>query len=505
MILNFKRFTMKKVKIYSVITLLIIFSAGCKKDLLDVPNYNDPSFEQVFSSGTDLENAASGLYNLIFNGAHAASGVQPMLAVAADNVSCSWGNFGMRDMSYEPRREWNNAPSYSNASYSNYTWNKMYAAIGQASNVLKALGNGVEVGDNGSGNNRVKAMAKFAQGIAYGNLALVYDRAFLVDETKTVEEKFESAIDYDQIADAAVAYLDEAIAASSGFTIPASWLGTPADYSADDFKRLCNTMAARILSYTPRNKADNAAVDWARVKSYAQNGIQQDFEILQDSWVKWYFEAADYLTFNGWGITNMYTVHMMDPAVQPEHWDDTPTFPYPPESTNPVDKRLETDFQYVPSNWFQAARGYYHFSSYRFSKYDEIMVNADAPIADVMKVENDMLIAEAMVHLGTDLAGAAAVINSSTWKTRGQMPDVAANAQAILDAIHHERFIEMYTTGMGLQFFDMRKSDLLQKGTPLHLPMPAKSMEALNMSLPFYTFGGVDKADGKGTSNGGWR
>lgn len=494
---------MKRVKIYSMISLLIIM-AGCRKDLLEIPNYNDPSFEQVFASGSDVENAASGLYNLIFDGEHAASGVQPMLAVTADNVSCSWGNFGMRDMSYEPRREWNNAPSYSNASYSAYTWNKMYAAIGQASNVLKARGNGVEIGDNGSGNSRVDAFAKFAQGLAYGNLALVYDRAFLVDETKTVEESFESAIDYNQIAQAAVDYLDQAIALSSGFTVPASWLGTESDYSADDFKRLCNTMAARILSYVPRNKADNNAVNWARVKSYAENGIQKDFAILQDNYVKWYFEAADYLTFNGWGITDMYTVHLMDPA-QPQHWDDSPTFPYPPKSTNPPDKRLDLDFQYVPSNWFQVARGYYHFSSYRFSAYDDIMVQADGPIADVKKVENDMLIAEAMAHLGTDLAGAAAIINASTWKTRGQLPDVAPNAQAIFDAIHHERFVEMYVTGMGLQYFEMRKNDLLQKGTPLHLPMPATSLEALNMPLPFYTFGGVENADGKGTSNGGWR
>lgn len=494
---------MKRVKIYLIISLLIVM-AGCKKDLLEIPNYNDPSFEQVFASGSDVENAASGLYNLIFNGEHSASGVQPMLAVTSDNVSCSWGNFGMRDMSYEPRRQWNNAPSYSNASYSAYTWNKMYAAIGQASNVLKARGNGVEIGDNGSGNNRVDAFAKFAQGVAYGNLALVYDRAFLVDETKTVEESFESAIDYKQIAEAAVEYLDQAIALSTGFSVPASWLGTEADYSADDFKRLCNTMAARILAYTPRNKADNNAVDWARVKSYADNGIKKDFAILQDNYVKWYFEAADYLTFNGWGITDMYTVHLMDPA-QPQHWDDSPTFPYPPKSTNPPDKRLETDFQYVPSNWFQVARGYYHFSSYRFSAYDDIMVQADGPIADVKKVENDMLIAEAMAHLGTDLAGAATIINSSTRKTRGQLPDVASNVQQILDAVHHERFVEMYVTGMGLQFFEMRKNDLLQKGTPLHLPMPATSLEALNMPLPFYTFGGVENADGKGTSNGGWR
>lgn len=493
---------MKKVKIIVCTLLIAVIPFGCQKNLLEIPNYNDPSFEQVFSSGPDLENAAAGLYNLIFNGHHSFDGVQMMLAVTSDNVSCSWGNAAMRDMSYEPRQAWNNQPSYSNAGNTDYTWSKMYGAIGQANNILKALENGVEVGSGGSGNNRVEAMARFAQGVAYGTLGLIYDRAFWVDEKRTVDESFDAASEYAEVATAAVAYLDQAIALSSGFTIPASWLGTPADYSADDFKRLCNTMAARILAYTPRNKSQNNSVDWGRVKTYAENGIKKDFEIQQDNYVNWYFEAGDYLTFNGWGITDMYTVHMLDKNI-PDHYE-APPFVNPPKSTNPQDKRLLKDFEYVPSNWFDAARGYYHFSCYRFSAYDAAYVNADMPLADIKKAENDMLIAEAMMHLN-DLSGAAAIINNSTRKTRGEMPDVGEDAAEIAAAIHHERFVEMYVTGTGLQYFEMRKNDLLQKGTPLHLPMPAKSMEALNMPLPFYTYGGVDKADGINTSNGGWR
>lgn len=495
---------MKTIKISIAFMLVVLFTIGCGKELLDVPNANDPTFEQVFSSGEDLETSASGLYNIIFNGEHSFSGVQMMLAVASDNVTCSWGNAGMRDFSNEPRKAWDNNPSYSNKTFPAYTWDQMYMAIGQATNIIKALGNGVEVGPGGSGNKRVEAVARFAMGVAYGNLALVFDRAFWVDETRTIEDaSLEKASDYNEIAAAAIGYLDQAISLSSGFTIPAGWLGTEADYSADDFKKLCNTMAARILSYTPRNKTENAAVDWNKVKNYADNGITSDFAILQDSYVKWYFEAGDYLTFYGWGATDMYTVNLMDPT-QPQHWDDSPTFPYPPESVNPLDKRLETDFSYEPSIWFNPGRGYYHFTNYRFSKYDDIYVNADGPINDVAKAENDMLRAEARAYTG-DLGGAAGIINTGTRKTRGQMPDVAANLDDIVKAIHHERFVEMYVTGMGLQFFDMRKNDLLQKGTPLHLPMPSKILEALNMTPPFYTFGGVDKADGKNTSNAGWR
>ncbi|MCY1380460.1 hypothetical protein D9M69_682850 [compost metagenome] len=62
----------------------------------------------------------------------------------------------------------------------------------------------------------------------------------------------------------------------------------------------------------------------------------------------------------------------------------------------------------------------------------------------------------------------------------------------------------MYTTGMALQFYEMRKNDLLQKGTPLHLPIPAGILQTMGLT-DFYTFGTTAKADGINTSNGGWR
>lgn len=262
-------------------------------------------------------------------------------------------------------------------------------------------------------------------------------------------------------------------------------------------------MAARILSYMPRNKTELAAVNWAKVKTYADAGITKDFTIIQDGYVKWYDESSDYLLSDGWGITTMYVVNMMDPT-QPQHWDDNAAFPYPPPSTNPVDHRLVTDFVYVPSNWFQAARGYYHFSNYRNKRYDAMYVTAKGPKDEVMLSENDMLRAEARAYTA-DLQGAADIINAGTRKTRGQMTDVAPVLADIVKAMHHERHVEMYTVGMGLQFYEMRKLDLLQKGTPLHFPLPSGILETFGVQLPFYTFGYLANADGKGTSNGGWR
>jgi len=48
----------------------------------------------------------------------------------------------------------------------------------------------------------------------------------------------------------------------------------------------------------------------------------------------------------------------------------------------------------------------------------------------------------------------------------------------------------------------MRRRNMLQPGTLLHFPIPAK--ELMVMQLPLYTFGGVGNEDGINTSYGGW-
>lgn len=496
---------MKRInKYFTVIALSSVMLTGCDPDLLDVKNQNQPDFLKVYAKGEDVANVAGGLYNTVFKGLNYATSVKPMLAVAADNVTCSHGNFGMWHASSEPRDlAWDNSPSYSNESYTKATYDRMYSAIATANNVIKAINSGVDIGTNGVDNDKVMAFSRFVQGIAYSNLALIYDRAHVVDENSSVEGVLETAVPYNEVAAKALEFLDQAIALSNGnFTIPASWMGAPAEISSAEFKKIANTTAASLLSYLPRNKTELAAVDWGKVKAYADAGVTSDINVVMDGTTLWYEEAGDYLTYDGWGKTDMYVVHLMD-SKQPNHWGNTANPNYP-ASTTAEDQRLFSDFQFTPSNGFQAARGYFNFSNYRFKRYDDIYVSAIGPKPQIMKVENDMLRAEARVYQN-DLAGAAEIINASTRKTRGQMADVEVNREALIQAIHHERHVEMYTLRCGLQFFEMRKLDLLQKGTFLHFPLPAKILEVFGVTPPFYTFGTVAKADGKGTSNGGWR
>lgn len=489
-------------KLFSILFLTTAF-LSCEEGIMDVPNENSPNFKNVYSKGEDVEKVASGLFKTIFQGEHYASGVTPMLGVAADNATCSWGNFAMRDMSWEPRNfAWDNSPTYSNNTYTKYTFDKLYSSIVTAATVIKAINEGAEIGPNGVDNDRSKAFARFAMGLAYGDLALVYDRAFLVDENTTVEGTLDAAVSYKEIGVAAMGYLEEAMSlANSNFTIPSSWLGTTGDMSSAEFRQLISTTAARLLASLPRNKTELAQVDWNKVKQYADNGIISDFNVVQDD-VAWVYEGATYLTYTGWGRTDMYVVNMMDPT-QPQHWDDDPSFPHPPASTDPIDQRLFTDFEYLSFNDFQPARGYYHFTNYRWKRYDEELDQWLGPKPYYEKAENDMLRAEARAYLG-DLQGAADIINAGTRTTRGQMEPVDANLDNVLQAIHHERHVQLYVSSFGLQFFTMRKLDLLQKGTPLHLPLPAQTLQTMGLN-EFYTFGTEAKADGINTSNGGWR
>ena len=495
-----------KRKIYPILTLtlaLVMLATSCQE--LEVQNPNAPDRARVISNGDDVESLASALFNSWYEGTHSYNGPQMALATAADNVSCSWGNQAMRDMSWEPRDfAWINTPSYNYRIVTKAFFDRMYSVIGTASDIISYIEGGLDI-DGGDGNVRALAFAKFAQGISYANLALVFDKAHIVDQNITVDESVDAASPYQDVAAAAVAYLEDALAVAGqgSFTVPSGWLGTSSDVSSAEFQAIINTYIARTLSYVPRNSTELASVNWAKVKTHADAGITSDFSIVMDNYGNWYQEAGDYLTFSGWGVTDMYVVHMMDPG-QPQHWDDLPTFPHPAESTNPVDERMVTDFDYLPSNWFQAARGYYHYSNYRQSRYDDIYVNAIGPLPEIMAAENDMLRAEARVYTG-DLAGAAAIINAGTRNTRGNMPDVAAVEADLVNAIHHERHVEMYITGMGLQFFEMRKLDRLQRGTPLHLPLPAEILQLFSLPQPYYSFGTTSQADGINTSADGWR
>lgn len=509
--------TMKR----SIILVAIILMTGinaCQE--LDIDNPNNPNQEDVLSDANSLKNLAGSifqnwyLYNVGYDETPAF-----MLGTAADATTSSWGNFGMQDMSYEPRRAWNNRASYSLASKTETYFNNMYSLLSQSNDVLKTLQSDSAIrAELGRDLNMVKAVARLGQGVALGYIGLVFDQGYIVKEDDDITEDNIELENYEEVIDASIRSLNQAIelAQTNYFQIPDEWIN---GVSMDNVKffRLANFMAAKILLSEPRTENVNENIDrWRKIRDYSQYGLVEDYTITADNTVEsWASQYHFYGTYTGWARVDMRVVAMIDTCTLPPIWPEEYQGDYTQFPNNGIayspDNRLDTDFSYTPSQVFNADRGYYHFSTYRYSRFDYLRATGfpgQGPIPLYRKAENDYMLAEAYARTN-QVGEAISILNSPTNARimRGgadmAIDQATATKQDVLDAIMYERTIELFSNNMGIQYFDMRRTGMLQKGTPLHMPIPGAELETLE--IPNYTYGGVENAGTKNTADGGWK
>jgi hypothetical protein len=484
----------KTINLFSIIALLV-FTVSCDDFSTDlqVDNLENPNDFILTSDPVALSATADGLMRNLFLTSHSFTGPAAAFATMADISTCSWGNFGMRDTSSEPRVAFNNSPAYGNDVTNTY-FNAMYSILSDANTLALAVANGTEFENT----EEILTLAKLAQAQAIAQLAIVFDQVWLSDETGIIAGPgLEGASSYADAMTFALGKLDEAIAIATANGITFSTDIFPGGAGVDAVKYM-NSLGARYLVGNVRNSTQKAAIDWTRVLGYAQKGITQDFEIYMDD-VTWYdLIPKTYLVYPGWARVDMRVINMMDPAT-PDYWEDGVTFQA--ESTS-ADARLASDYGYLSSNNFRPERGQYHYSSYRYSRYDDYITIWTINVTEYSKSENDMYMAEAMAHLG-DVSGAAGVINAGTRVSRGNLAPVASVLQDVKDAIHYERMVEFAFTAPFIGFCEMRKENLLQPGTLLHFPVPGKALESI--PAEYYTLGGTDGVAGEDYSTGGWR
>jgi hypothetical protein len=478
---------------------------------LTVENLNNPDTERALSSVSDLTTLAEGLIKSWHNGIHSYSGMGMPTAVLADAASCSWGNVGMREMGTEPRPAFDNAPNYGYRYLTATPFSRMYSINSSATDVIKAIKDpNIDFGADAA---RVEAIARFAQGISMGYIALAFDRGYIIDENSEGEALTSpTLIPYSELMDHAIAKLVEAatIAGANSFTISESVINTPGGLDNAGFAALAHSFAARFLANEGRTEAERAATDWNAVITHVSNGITSDFNINNDQWETgfWYNEHYIYLVYPGWARVDMRVINMMDDSY-PSHNPDGLDFPAPDSArifdNADVDDRLWTDYTHLSSNNFRPERGLYFFSSFRYTRHNEYIGPWSAVMQEISMSEMHMYHAEALAQTG-NLAGAAAILNdpAGARKVRGGLPDVAADAAAIHAAIHHERMVESFLDGVGNEWFDMRGRDMLQKGSPLHWPIPAEILETLGVTIPFYTYGGASEPVGNGGEGTDW-
>jgi PKD repeat protein len=492
---------MKDIKYLLMLFFFSLSIVSCED--LEVENENDPDADSVLSNASDVEGVASGLFNTWYIATAEYDGPALAMWVMADAGTCSWGNAGMRDLSSEPREAFDNTSTYSNAVINNDFYVSMYSVLTSSNAVLnQTINNGLEIEiDSEDVTDRVSAVAYLVQGLSLGYLGLMYDQAYIVThETEDITAVELSS--YTDLLAVAISSLDNCIALceASSFTVDDDYIPLSVELDQDGLKALASSYAARILSMAPRNSTENAAVDWTAVYDYASDGISTDFEPIADD-VTWYNLYHTYANYSGWGRTDMRIVNMMDSSM-PDQWPDGGFDDLPDpvtEYTDGVDNRIVDNFEYLDYNSFYESRGTYHFSCYRFSGRDEYLSTWTEAMPEFLVAENDLLKAEAAMHLG-DYSEAAEIINAGTRVSNGGLDEISATESDVDDAIFHERMVELFCTSMGLEYFTMRKDDLHQEGTMLHFPIPGEQLDAND--IDYYTFGGTTGVAGEDYSDG---
>ncbi len=352
------------------------------------------------------------------------------------------------------------------------------------------------------------------RGLSYGYLSAVFDKAFLITEdTDISKHPFEvgktTIKDHKEILKQALSDLDKTISIASSNTFSCGNEYFTKEVSNLELSKIANSYAARLMIYGSRNKTEDNNLDWAKVLNYAKKGITSDFAIktkkASGNWT-----TNDYIntynTYAGyWAKVDMRLIHLMDPNM-PNTFPvsgKVDELPNKGKATS-SDKRLETDFEYDPNNNFKPERGYYHYGTYTSKKHNFMKyMTKDTESISMYKYENDLMIAEAEAHLG-NVAGAITILNSGNRKLKGGLETNSSETkERVLEIISYERQIDLFLSTFGLEFFEMRRHNLLQKGTFLHFPIPAEQLN--NVNMPMYTFGGTIGVAGKDYSDKGWK
>ncbi|WP_434479994.1 RagB/SusD family nutrient uptake outer membrane protein [Gemmatimonas sp.] len=482
--------------------------AACAE--LEVANPNNPDIARALASPGDVAKIGKSSVNSWFL---TSTHQEPymMLQVTADAGTANFGNFGMRFNNLEPRIAYNNNSAGGDANATVQPWDANYGALGAANDALKALAAGITI-PGADGNAKTQSAALFAQAGALTNLALLFDKAFVITE-RTNLTTAPALIPYTQVRDSALKSWDAVIALTAGrtWTWDADVLPLSVPQTAANINRIANTMAARTLMLSARTGAENTATNWQRVLSYADKGITGtgltdiDFNVINDGDNVWYSQIVNYGNLDSWTRVDQRLVNRMAPNV-PVKYNGTNVAPVSTDRrmgavTVPCTGAgqpaacltgITTDFVYLGTVIGDPARGIFMQSPYYHRRWRDVSfavagsTKAGKAMPYVIAAENDLMIAEALVRTNGDLNRAASLVNK-TRVTRGGLTPVGANAAELLDAISYERDVELLNTN-GLSLFDNRRLEQLQTGTFRQLPIPAKELETLR--LPIYTFGG---------------
>jgi hypothetical protein len=489
---------------------------------LDVTNPNEPDRERVLATPQDVQTLISTSYQAYFDNAQQTNPGLPTSAMA-DNTTGGFFDFGVFDVTMEPRTIFDASPLNTRGFVGRAPWSRLYPVLSNVNDGLYAIDRGLRIttGPGGADETaRAQAFGKFMQGITLGYLSLYYDKAVIITEDTDLETMDPKAFfPYAEVRDTALAKLDDAIsiASSNSFTIPPSseWING-LTITNTELVRIINSYAARLIAYSPRSWEERAAVDWNEVLRRIDAGITQDLapEGLLTVWES--------------NMRRLYSRVRTNPSdhVRPDYralgpadtaggyqvWANTPSANRVPFQIRTPDRRIHAPgtpavrglyFGYNTATIWALDRGTYRRSFYFYHRDgigDSWYVG---PQVTMSRTEMDLLKAEALIRLNR--AEEAVPLINKTRVANGQLPPVTVAGPpdngscvprkingacgSLWDALIHERQLENMGIEGTIMWWDFRGLGRLQEGTLVHFPVSGIEME--NLGLPVYTFGGV--------------
>jgi hypothetical protein len=497
-----------------------ILLGGCVD--LDTTNPNEPDRARVLTSPTDVQSLISTSYRAYFDHAQQTNPGLPTAAMA-DNLTGGFFDFGVHDVTTEPRSLFDASPLNTRGFVGRAPWSRLYPVISNVNDGLQAIDEGlvIQLQDDGPDfTARARAFGKFVQGISHGYLALYYDQALIVTEDTDLELLDPTDFrPYPEVQQAALGMLDEAIAIAqaTSFTTPASsdWING-VSLSSADFIRVVNSYYARLLAYMPRSWEERNQVNWNEVLTRIDAGITSDFgpqgelNVWESNMRRLYARVRarpsdhirpDYIALGPADVSGAF-----------QTWFATPSANRMPFLIVTPDRRIEGDggpasqgsyVYYNENTIWPADRGTYRWSYYAYHRDglgDSWYTGQQVTIS---RTEMDLLKAEALIRLNR--AAEAVPLINATRIDNGQLPPVTVdgppagpdcvpkqmngNCGSLWDALMHERQLENMGIEGPIMWWDARGLGRLMEGTVLHFPVSGIELE--NLGLSVYTFGGV--------------
>src|SRR6266513_485661 len=338
---SLRKIPMLRASTLAVLVTAAVLTGGCD---MNTTNPNAPDTKRAFGTPEGLTQLLAGAIQT-WVGTRDIYFVLPLTA-QADNYTASWNNAAIRFYSSvgsdcASRCGWTNsatAPEAAGGPIIEAQWYGYYSVLNAATLVVsRRVKDGICFDDDCSADStntaRVMTMAKMLQGFA-----LVYDQGFILDEnsdlTNPTSLSFSTRA---QIRDAAMQKLNEAYAYAAApldtaWKTESDWmgLGQGQAYSSAQIQQVIRTAQAELMAMFPRSAAENAAVDWAQVATYASQGVSSGTPFHWDYYVDINNRECGLECIKNWGNSigtmrvDTRVAKMLDPLTQEDPWTGAP-------------------------------------------------------------------------------------------------------------------------------------------------------------------------------------